>query len=147
MNETEEIEGTWDIDEIEIDISGSAATFSEINWGLWYAAKAGGFVTTGTEFIRNITSTGVSTWSCQNLWAHYTESGGDYSVSDTFWSSSASLTLSNDGNSLTLYSEAYYNGQYYSGSGTFVRKGKGTQPMGFHSNNVVSNETGANIGF
>ncbi|MCX6278130.1 MAG: hypothetical protein NT004_08535 [Bacteroidetes bacterium] len=114
------LNGIWDYGQFEFKIAGANGTFTEINSGPWLSAKNGGFISIGSQWLKNITEKGNNTWNCDVLWF----AGSNEVVQVVFWSSMGIITLSDDGTYFTLYSEATYNGNLYSDTGTLTRKQK-----------------------
>ena len=110
--------GTWDAGDFEIIMTGYAGLFSEINSGGWLSALNQGIINYYYAYVAGIVKTGDLTYTGTVLCYH--ETNGE--VDAVFWSTLGLLTLSEDRNTLTVYSEAWYNGEFLQQTASFTRK-------------------------
>jgi hypothetical protein len=117
---TYSINGNWLSSEgIGISISGSTAIFYSFSSSWQYAANAG-FVSIGSVKLKNISKTNSTTWNCLELWFHWENTNSN--VTDVFWSYNGTISMSSNGNSISVYSSATYNGVTQSGTTLYTRQ-------------------------
>ncbi|MFH1118902.1 MAG: hypothetical protein V1775_03710 [Bacteroidota bacterium] len=117
---TYDLNGVWDRGDIEITISGISGTFSEINSGSWLNALNRGYAQLGWIKICQIAKVSSTSWSCNELW---NKTDGNGNVTETAYSPPATITISTDGNTITVNSSDPWNGS--SSSTTYTRKSGG----------------------
>lgn len=120
------LDGVWTAtsgtNTIDITISGSSGTFSKIVTSsntLGRSAFDNGFISLGSQDLKNITYSSTNRWTCTEL---YFYSANSISVTAVFWSTSGTITMTSDENSIDVWSTATYNGVTYSGTSTMARK-------------------------
>jgi len=99
------INGTWrnSNNGMEVNISGSTGTIRVMGslGSLWQNAYNSGYIGTGTQYFRNIRSTGSNSWSGEVLTVTYYTSA-PYTATGTNYRS-CTFSLSYDGRNLTVY--------------------------------------------
>jgi len=99
------LDGIWENSEgMRITVSGSTGVYSALGSGesqhqMWHDAVSKGYIAVGKQFWRNITSTGSSTWSGQQLGITYNSSNPNIATG-TGWTD-GTLTMGADGKTLT----------------------------------------------
>jgi len=98
------LDGVWAIDSFEIAISGSNATVTYINTTINLTPKTRdamnkGYFNVGTQYLRNLRSTGNLTWSGEYL-SLFSYSNNPNVVTDIRWNN-FTFTMSPDGQTLT----------------------------------------------
>jgi len=96
------LNGVWGNSGTRITVSGSTGVISAFGTSmnaLWTDAKNKGYVSIGSQYFRNITSTGNLTWSGQHLMVRYNTSSPNVAIG-TDWGN-CTLTLSANGQTLT----------------------------------------------
>ena len=96
------IEGKWmrEGDNLVVLIEGSSGTFHDFGTGRWTNVEDQGFVALGDLKFKDISSEGPAEWSYYDLWYNFTGSTINY----VYWSNKGTITLSEDGNTLTTSS-------------------------------------------
>lgn len=94
------LDGDWESIDLELRISGSSATFTNIKSGLFLIGKDAGLLPLGSEYLKNITETNDLEWSCSCLWLCVDSS---YVAREVGWVSSASIKMYSDHNTIKLY--------------------------------------------
>ncbi len=101
-----------------IIISGASGTFYSFSSG-WQSAADLGFVSIGNTKLKNISKVSTYKWNCLELWTHNTNGVIDYVI----WSSDGTITMSSDGQSFSLFSNATAkDGTTYSATSIFYRQ-------------------------
>jgi hypothetical protein len=111
------LDGIWYLGDTEITISGTSGKFSKVS-GNWQNALNNGIIAIGDLKIRNIKSVSNLNWTCDDLW--HRAIAGD--VVEVFWSYEGTITMSSDGNKITVSSKATYEGKSLAGNSTYTRK-------------------------
>jgi hypothetical protein len=130
-----DLNDVWDRGDIQITISGSSGLFTAINSGDWVICKNAGFISIGSEKLKNISSSGNLTWNCSELW--YCINSGI--AKEVYWVSNCTIIMAADGNSIvvggTSPATTYCNSD--TRYGTFTRLGK---KMGKPSSTNIIND-------
>lgn len=86
-------------------ISGTTGAFYVFG-GNWQLMANSGYVSIGTQKYRYISTLTANTWSCQVLFLHLTDG-----VPDSIdWSTDGTITMSGDGNTITVAATSPYTG-------------------------------------
>ncbi|MDO9153858.1 MAG: hypothetical protein Q7U47_09170 [Paludibacter sp.] len=104
------LNGKWkDSVEFTIIISGTSGLINSFGSGNWKTAAEKGYVQIGSLFLKSISKSNSTNWTCENL-AMTTTNGV---INGTKWYSNSTITISTNGNSFTLYTTI--------GTNTFTR--------------------------
>ena len=98
-----------------ITISGENGSFYSFSSN-WQLAANGGFVSIGSLKLKNINQVSTNNWSCSNLFGG--QSGGV--VVSVTWADDGTITMNDDGSSLTVTSTSPYSGN--SSSTTYYKQ-------------------------
>ncbi len=98
-----------------ITISGTGGAFTVFN-SSWQTAANMGLVSLGSLKLRNITPVNSTKWNCQELWIKTV--GG--AINSVLWSSDGTITMSPNGQTITVTSTSPVTGIV--GTGTFTRQ-------------------------
>lgn len=112
------LDGVWDRGDIVITISGTTGTFTLINSGGWVKLIDAGVISIGSVKIQNISQVTSTEWNCQDLWCK----NPDDIILTMGWSTSGTIKMSPDGNSITVTSASPFSSS--SSSYTCTRYGK-----------------------
>ena len=105
-----DLNGKWINDGTGIQISGSSATFYCFG-GNWQTANSKGFVNTNSLKLKNIyKNTATNSWNCQDLYMTTTNNV----IDGTTWSNDGTISMSSDGNSITIESTGPISGNFRS---------------------------------
>lgn len=96
-------------------ISGNTGTFYSFNSG-WQPFADKGIISVGSLKIKNIAQVNTSTWNCQVLFSLI----NNVSSSGIAWSNDGTITMSSDGNSITISATSPFSGDYFAATHTRV---------------------------
>ncbi|HYG40361.1 MAG TPA: hypothetical protein VD908_17150 [Cytophagales bacterium] len=113
-----ELDGTWlHSSGTGLIISGTTGVFYSFNSN-WQDAADHGIVSLGDTKIKDISKVSDNKWTCLELWTRRTNGV----PVETVWSYEGDITMSEDGNSITIGSNVMIDGISNGGSQVFVRQ-------------------------
>ncbi len=98
-----------------IIINGNIGTFYSFSPNYQIAADKG-YINVGSQYLKNISKTTSNTWNCNALWLRTTNSV----INGVEWSSDGTITMSSDGQSITIVSTGPASGN--TGTAVFDRQ-------------------------
>ena len=115
-----DLNGYWERSSgLKIYISGSSGYFTVFSSG-WQNVHDAGYIDLWDLKLRYIYYTSEREWSCENLWYHYDTGTG--AILGIGWADDGTICMSEDGNSITVYSTDPWDGTYE--SSTYYRSSK-----------------------